>query len=442
MPYPNLGSRTMLNRRWAPGCVISGLEAPAEQYLLDPSLPILGHDPSLFNNDDTVIPQGRFLGVLNSQTATVAAYANTSRPILTLANGSEGLVNGSGVSTDVRALGFSETVWFQEKPMTSQPKSFMTKHKLIQVPYIQASNGAYGALKPGDAVTAYYGSATTTTPIPNEVGKVVKWISKKVFSSPTQAASTTVSLPAATLPSFRPTVIQAQNGTTFVTITSAVYSYVGTSWQVVVNSAVTNVLYSYGQDADNIAGHVSSFEAVGTAGGQLSTSHSWDGWLQWVTDDWKQYPFPPLTTPRPFTSVVGEVPSQITTNSFLLAHLPLVPTRPINVHVTGTLIDPILGTSSNLTGAPMPLATDTFFTDYTFGLDYEINPITGQLTFTSNVTVTAVTVDYTYENSYADGRLYDTGQYGLTDGAYSGQRGTPANLEMFGVIAAMRIFTI
>lgn len=435
----NAGTHPMLQRRWAPKTVISGLEAPAEKYILDPELPILGHDPSFFTNDDTVIPRGRFLSVKNSQTASIASYANTNRPILTLSNGTEGLVDGNGISLDLKPLGFSEQQFFQEKVQGAQQiQPQITKHKLIQVPYIQASNGAYGSLKPGDKVTAFYGTAGSGAPIPNEVGKPVKWVARRIFTTH-QAASATVQLTSAIYPAFKPNVVLGLNAGTGVAITSATYSYVGSNWQVVLNASVTDVVYEYGQFADNIAGTVSSFEAVGTAGGQLTSPHEWEGWLQWVTDDWGQFPFPPLFSPRPYTSTTNEVPSQIDAFTYRIAHFPVVPTLPITVTVTGTIIDPITGISTTLTGAQMPLNTNTFFTDYTYGASYELNPVTGVLTFTTNVTVTAVTVSYSYENSYADGRMFDAGQMGLTDGQYSGQRGTPANLELLGVIAAMRI---
>jgi hypothetical protein len=56
--------------------------------------------------------------------------------------------------------------------------------------------------------------------------------------------------------------------------------------------------------------------------------------------------------------------------------------------------------------------------------------------------VTSITVTYSYETAYRDGKLYNYGQLGLTDGQYSGQPGTPANLEYLGVVAEMKLMTI
>jgi len=179
-----------------------------------------------------------------------------------------------------------------------------------------------------------------------------------------QSASATVPLPAAILPGIRPTAIMAWNAGTVVPITSTVYSYSGSNWQVVVNAAVTDVVYEYGQFEDNIAGYVSSFEAVGTAGGQLASTHEWDGWLRWAIDDWKQFPFPPQYIPRPYSVATAEVPTQIDAFTYRVAHFPLVPVQPITVLVTGTLTDPITGNVTTLTASQMPLATDTFFTDW------------------------------------------------------------------------------
>lgn len=440
-PTPNYGSRIMSNRKWATKLVISTDEAPAGKFILDPALPILGRDPSFLTSDDTVIPKGRFLGVKNTQTSSIPAYANANTPIITLANGTEGLVDGSGNPTDIKPLGFSEEQFFQDKGHTGQEQPYMLRHQLIEVPYIQASNGAQGALKPGDKVTAYSGTVTTAPAVANEIGKPVKWVARRTYGK-TQASSATVQLTNAIYPAFKPRVLFALNAGAGVNITSAVYSFVGGNWQVLLNAAVTDVVYEWGQLEDNIAGVVMSFEAVGTAGG-LIPAHEWEGWLRWVVDDYKQFPFPPVAAPRPFGSLTAQVPTTIDAFTYRIANVPLIVTQPINVYITGSIMDPITGVVTPLaTLTLLPQAGNNFFTDYTQGLYYEINPLTGIISFSNNVTVTTITVDYTYENSYADGRLFGGGVQGLTSGQFSGVPGTPANLELLGVVAAMRILTI
>jgi len=431
-------------REWAPQLVISGLDAPAEQFIADPALPVLGQDPYIPNSDYVIIPRGRFLSVRNTATASVPAYANVNKPILTLATGSDNLTDTNNNSIDLKPMGFSEYQSFRTFPEQIQPFSGLTKNKLITTPYVQATNGAYGVLKPGDRVTAYYGTANGNSILYTEVGKPVKWVPRRYINNHAASATGAITLSAAILPAFKPTVIAAYTTGTWVQggSTTMTYNTTSAAWQATFTGAVTDVLYHYGQDADNIAGEVISFEAVGTAGGVLSTGHQFPGWLDWVRDNFGVWAFPPLAIPRPYTNIVNETPTLISTGYYRLAKFPIVPANQISVTVTGTRIDPITGVSSTLTSSVLPLATSTYYTDYTYGADYQINPMTGELWINQDITVSSVTVSYAAETSYLDGKIYNPGQIGLTTGVFSGVAGTPAPLELAGVVADMHIMTI
>lgn len=139
----------------------------------------------------------------------------------------------------------------------------------------------------------------------------------------------------------------------------------------------------------------------------------------------------------PTTDVTGETPVTVVSGSqYRLANVPIAPWKAINVYVTGSLVAPD-GTVTTLTSSTMSTA-DLPFVDYTLGQYYNVNPVTGDLFFSNNVTVSSVTVDYSYETSYRDGRLFNAGIIGLTDGRYSGIPGTPANLEVAGVVGSLR----
>ena len=440
-----IGTRN-LGRSQAPHLVTSGLEAPAEQYIIDPSLAVIGHDVYLPNNDYIVIARGRLLSVKNTSTVANSPYANEGRPMLTLANGADGRTN-AGTGFDLKPMGFSETQYFREYDNMIQNDPQLVKGKNVSLPYITASNGAYGLIRPGDYITAYYGSANGNAPIAQEVGKVVKWVPRRVLSQHSATASGTVVLQGAPYPGFVPNLISASNAGAWVSSAgvTTVYDAVTNRWVFGgFGSVITDVQYDYGQDADNIAGQVASFEAVGTAGGALNHQHRFSGWLDWVRDNYSVWAFPPMLTPRPYTVISNETPTAISgipgLNQYQLSTFPVVPSNQITVSVTGVRVDPNLGTTTTLTNATLPLADATFLQDYTIGQDYEINFITGILTVYGNVSVSSLTVSYSAETSFLDGKIYNPGVVGLTDGRFSGVPGTPANLELAGCVADMHVF--
>lgn len=426
------------NQSVAPQLVISGIESMAEQFEVDPSLPVLGQDPFIPNTDLIVIPRGRLVGVKNPQGPGRPAYAQEQKALLTLANGTEGM-SINGISTDVAPIGFAETPYFRSFAEQIQPRPGITKGKLLSLPYIQTSNGAYGAIKPGDYVTAYSGTTSSGAPIAQEVGKIVRFVEKSIFLAHQDVAGTTIQLTQAVLPAFRPRVFGAENGGAFVPLNSAAYAFNGNHWQVTLNSAVTDAFYEWGQGIENRAGQCVSFQAVGNAGGALDHLHSFPGWLQWVKDNYDAWSVPPLTLPRPANQILNEIPTTIGPNVYRLAQYPIVPVKTIQVVVNGVRTDPNTGQVQTLTNYTLPLAANTWLEDYTYGQDYVINPLTGVLTIESDIVVTDVQVSYSANVSYLDGKIWDTGVLGLTDGRYSGVAGTPAHLELLGVVADMHV---
>lgn len=412
---PLQGSQQFAGRLWNPGVKISGMNSPAEEWTIDPALIPLGDDPRYPTTDQIVIPRGRILAVRPDTTSY------TGQAVLTIAD---------GVSN--KPAGYTETNIFRQWQEKIQWMPSMSRHEFIEVPYVATINGAYGTLAAGDRITGYYGSATTRTQVPNDIGKIVKWVPRTTYSI-TVAASATVQLTSANYPAFTPTVLIAWNGTSVVSsgAVSITWNTQFNCWVATFAPTVTTVIYQFGQREDQIAGEVIRVEPV-------SASHHLSGWLEWVTDNFLAWEYPPQMLRVPTTDVTGETPATVTAGSwYRLANKPIAPWKTINVYVTGTLVAPD-GTSTTLTSTLLSQATDLPFVDYTLGSYYNVNPITGDLYFTSNVTVNSVTVDYSYETSYRNGRLFNAGIIGVTDGRYSGIPGTPANLEVAGVVGSLR----
>lgn len=409
-----IGSQPFAGRVWTPGVKISGMNSPAESWVVDPNLVPLGTDPRYPSSDQIVIPRGRILAVRPDTTSY------TGQAVLTIAD---------GVSN--KPAGYTETNIFRQWEEKVQWMPSMSREEFIEVPYVASVNGAYGVPAGGDKITAYYGSATSTTAVPNDKGKIVKWMEKKLYLK-TSSASATVQLSAANLPAFTPRVIVAWNGTTLVdgSTVSVAWNPTFGCWVATIPGSATALVYEFGQSADQIAGEVVRVEPI-------SAAHHLSGWLEWVTDNFLAWEYPPQLLRVPTTDVTNETPATITSGSwYRLANKPIAPWKSIVVTVTGTLVAPD-GTVTTLTSTPLSTA-DMPFVDYTMGQYYNVNPVTGDLYFASNVTVNSVTVSYSYETSYRDGRLFNAGIIGLTDGRYSGVPGTPANLEVAGVVGSLR----
>lgn len=409
------GAVPFKDRVWNPGVKISGMNSPAEEWMVDPNLPPLGTDPRYPTTDQIVIPRGRLIAVRPDTTTY------TGRAVLTLAN---------GVTNNPQ--GYTEVNIFREWQEKIQWMPSMSRLEFIEVPYVASINNAYGVLAAGTKITAFDGwNVGTNSVAPNDVGKIVKWVPRTLYAV-TVAASASVALPMAVYHGMAASVVLAWNGSTVVSTgaQSIVWNNALQQWVANFASPVTTVLYYFGQTEDKVAGEVLRVEPV-------TSAHHLSGWLEWVTDNFLAWEYPPQLMRVPITSVTGETPTTITAGSvYALGNKPIAPWANIDVIVTGTLTNPD-GTVTVLNNTTMSKA-DLPFVDYTMGTYYNINPITGYLYFSGNVTVSSVTVNYSYETSYRDGRLFNQGITGLTDGKYSGVPGTPANLEVAGVVGSLR----
>ena len=413
---PFIGSSPYEGKQWSPQLKISGMNAPAEQWIVDPTLPPLGTDPNYPTTDHIVIPRGRITAIRRDTTSY------TGRAVLTIADGASNKVAGYAQNNVLRQ--WQDRVQFAP---------VMFRQDLIEVPYVSAINGAYGALGGGDKVTAYWGSLTSTTnQVANDKGKIVKWVEKKVYNA-TSAASTIFQLSSANYPGFTPRLISAYNTNGAVTsLSGATLAWNNTfgCWTATLGSSAISVYYDFGQAADQIAGECVRVEPI-------SASHELQGWLKWVNDNYLAWEYPPMLQRVPVTAVTGETPTTVVSGSqYRLANKPMATWVSAKVYVTGTLYAPD-GTSTTLTATEMSRA-DVPFTDYTLGQYYNINPLTGDIYFSSNVTVSSVTVDYSYETSYRQGRLFNGGIQGQTDGVFTGVPGTPTNLEISGSVGSLR----
>lgn len=406
------GSQPSSEGPWAPGVRLSSaFSVPAEEWEVDPSLPPLGQDPR-FPSDQIVIPAGRLIGIVADTISSV------ERARLTLADGST-----------VRPIGYAESNFFRKPAHKMQWMPLLSLGDVIEVPYVSAINGAYGALAGGTPITAFYGSVSSTTPAPQHVGKIVKWVERRVYSLH-QAANPAAVLAAATLPAFRPTIILAMNnGTVVATGASAVPTWNGSAWAVTFGNAVTDVVYEYGQGAEMRCGEVIRVEPI-------NSSHKLHGWLEWVTVQYPAEQYADMVKRVPATAVSNETPDAISSGLYRLQHYPVAAWLPITVKLTGSVVNPD-GSTSTYNGEPLAMANISAV-DYTRGVYYTIDALTGMLRLSNNVTVTALAVDYSYETSYRSGQLWGGGIPQLTDGRYTGVPGTPANLEVAGSVGSLR----
>jgi hypothetical protein len=409
-----IGSEPFQNRVWNPGTRISGMNSPAEEWVVDPNLVPLGSDPRYPSTDQIVIPKGRLLAVRPD----TSSY--TGQAVLTIF---DGVTN--------KPAGYTEHDLYRQWPEKIQWMPSMSRQEFMEMPYVQSINAAYGTPAAGDKITGYYGTATGINPVPNDRGKIVKWVEKRVYFVAAPVASAIISLLPANYSGFTPRIVVAYNGSTPATgAVSTNYDTTAGNWMATFSTAVTSIIFEWGQSADKIAGEVIRIEPI-------SSAHHLSGWLEWVTDNFLAWEYPPQLLRVPTTAVVNEVPTVIVPGQwYRLANKPIAPWIPATVTVTGQQVAPdgtvTILNNSNMSQSDMP------FVDYTMGQYYNLNPVTGDLYFSSNVTVTSVTVSYSYETQYRYGRLFNPGVIGLTDGRYSGVPGTPANLEIAGVVGSLR----
>jgi len=416
---PNFGVQPLKDRRWPTQIKLSGINAPAEQWVVDPSLPPLGTDPRYPTLDQIVIPRGRILAV------RPAPYNYGDYTVVTMAD---------GVSN--RPIGYTQTNILRKHEQHIQWPPVVVKQEFIELPYIATVNDAYGQLQAGDRVTAYFGSMTSTTPNPMDRGRIVKWLPRRQVLLNHGSAATTIPLTAAVYPAFQPTVVATFNASGALVVTSVTLSWNSSAarWEATFGTAVQYVLYEFGQHADQIVGEVVRLQRIDQA-------HLMQGWLQWVTDNFAQWDYPPLAIRVPTSDVNNETPSVVVAGQqYRLLNRPVAFWKPIKVEIQGSYVNEEGNTISSGAGwLEMPLGSD-WVANWSIGKYHSIDPWTGMLFFAGNVTVTAVRVSYSYETSYRDGRLWASGQIGLTDGSGgSGIVGMPPHLDVPNVAGAMRV---
>jgi hypothetical protein len=430
--------------RWSSNVKIGGVETPPHEFILDETLPVLGQDLNLPNRDFVVIPPGRILG---ARATTLTRLFDTT--VLTIANGIDPL-DAPSFSAGTFPVGYAEYTFYRSFSGLDASKPLTTLHHTLELPYT-ATNESYNnssnggsRLVVGEWLMPYYGSATSTTATPAHRGKLVRFVEKKVYQTDQGTASGCHQLPSATFPGLKPSIVSTwTNVNTFQTsgASSLHYNPSFGKWVACFGSLVTSVVYNSGaSDCQRIAQCI-GIQPVGTAGGINATSHELGGWLQWVTDNFGAWDFPPIMKRTPTTTVTNEVVA-ITAGAGTIANIPIVPFLPITVTVTGTLTNVNTGVQTTLTGEVLSLAEGDFFNDYSQGALYDINWLTGALTFASNLTVTNCTVTYSYEADFKDGLDYDAGILGLTSGRDSGIVGLPAHLDIAGVIGVMQVMIL
>lgn len=427
----NYGVEVFRGRRWPTQMRVSGINAPAETWQVDPSLPPLGSDPRYPTSDLIVIPRGRLLAV-RPDMHTAAPYSDEA--YLTIADGSTN-----------KPIGYTESNIFRKWPQRIQIRPVVSKQEFIVLPYVAAINALYGTLSPGDRITAYFGSVTSTVPNPMERGRIVKWVPRRAYHATLSGASSTVPLAAANLPMVQPRVIAAFNadGALLYPLGLSVsYSFSSGNWVATFSGSgaqnVKAVLYEWGQDVDQIAGEVVRIQFI-------DSQHLMHGWLQWVTDNYPAWDYPPYAVRVPTTDVSNETAPDLTYDAsaglFRLKHRPVAMWKPIRVEVSHCTIQHEDGSTQVVadgTWFQLPLA-DVPYANWTMGKWHVIDPFMGTLRLSSNIQfaanvnnpATKVRVSYAYETSYRDGRLWASGQMGITDGSGgSGLVGVPAHLDV------------
>jgi hypothetical protein len=432
--------------RWHAGIKVGGVNTPPLEWILDGTLPVLGQDQQYPNRDFVVIPKGRFIAPVATDLTNLLGVTT-----LTIANGVDPLAKPSFVPHGCIPAGYSPFTFYRNFAGLPADVPVLTKHETIELPYTIV-NDAYNTnwngpdtngLKTGEWLMPFFGSAVSTTPIPKDVGKFVRWVEKKVWTVTTAGGSGAFVLDKAPFPAFLPRIVFAITAAGLPVASGASLGYDTTLAKWTATFSQTNVhtvVYEYGASSAQRIAQAVGIEPVGTAGGLNATQHEMSGWLKWVTDNFQAWDWPPILSVHPTSTVTQEAVSIDSNNEGLLAHTPIVPFRPITVSVTGTIENPD-GTSTTQTGV-MALSDTLFFNDQSQGQYFDIDILTGKIRFSANVTVTTCKVDYQYENDFRDGLKWDAGIIGLTDGRDSGIPGLPPHLDVAGVRGAVRMMVL
>jgi hypothetical protein len=449
------GSQLAQGRVWKPKVEISADnvgQVPHEELIVDDYLPAIGSDP--FDPAGSIaIPLGRFVSIGYSGGRGASnyrfAYTDSGKTTLTLHDGQ-----------NLTPCGFSVNQMYKAANdyMTDSNTVKFRKGFVAEVPFVLAINTAHGTIKAGDKLTGYWGSTTSTTTIGYvHRGKPVKWNALTTYSV-TAGASAQVNLTAAIYPGMTPTVIAVYAaGSLLTTATSTVTwnanaavwvaSFTGTG-----SGTVTTVLYTYGQNADQIAGEALRIQS-------LTDILSRDDFLKWVEYAPQDYlNFPPAMQRFPVTTVgTGsdpsinsnwETPSTVVAGSqYRVANYPMATYYPAQVAIQGTITD-MTGNTSTYSSTWFVLPTGSMLDQrgYFIGAYHTINWFTGVIQLASNISsVTAIRVLYSYLSDPRGGAaIWGAGVHGLTDGrnvTVNGAPGygVPSNLNLADVVASFRL---
>ena len=434
------GNFPLTNQTWRPELIKGDHDRTSVETLVpDPSLPTVYTDP-VDVRKAVVIPQGRFVSVGRSigygaytdtsgiydsmiTSATAGAYGSTRQrmrwtdtgvSLLTLCNG-----------RDTAPLGISENRIFKawDEHFMNKPVKF-AKGVTVGVPYSNTIHGVYGQIESGDRLAPFYGTATTAGINPYYVGLPVKYIPRATYSFHNATSTGTHSLTSCTFPGLVPRIIMAWNGTTVVASATNVTAAAGLSyssqlgqWLVTFGSNVTDFVYSYGMDPEQLAGECVRVE-------NLRDLMDHNSWLQWVVDN--DTP-PPALYRVPTTGETRETPSTVTAGSvYQTKYYPIDPMQPIRIYISGVITDNgtsrATTTTSDVDGTALGAGYELLLTanqltmDYTMGQYYMVNYLTGYIWLSSNITtVSAISVSYYAETKYGYGRAFGAGQRNLTD---------------------------
>lgn len=255
---------------WPGELEVGRIDAPAVQYAVDPTLPILGYD-KYFESDQIVIGRGRLVGLKGDAEVSSGAIATSSGKAhinyITVADGVNVAPLGyaaSAISLDWAASGMKRTM-----PQIS-------RNYMIAVPFVNGVNTAYGSLTQGDRVTALKSAD------PRLTGSVVKYVGRRVVTTEvTEADTYTSAIPA--VEALTPVTLAAYGAAGAYLDPSLVqWAADGGVW-VATSPGLTSLTFCYGQGAEMIAGEVYSLE----------TTENLPGFLEWVQDNfgsWQVYP--------------------------------------------------------------------------------------------------------------------------------------------------------
>jgi hypothetical protein len=403
-----LGFEQIPNTLEAPLSALSSTDAVAQEFIVDPTLPVVGRK-YLAPFPEIVIPKFRIVSVKKTTRTT------TGNPYLTLAT--------SGTTSYVSPIGVTAAdVWRSLPTMRgSDYQPTVWRNCYVRYPYLPAVTDANGTVSRGDLM------------VPDGYGRPVRFVENASICMPTVTVSDTtdltsyasVYLTSAIYAGISPTNIVAWNVTQAEqeTIVSSTYVTAASAWrlrfarlQVTPSTDNLLVFYNYGHSPKDVAGQLIS----------LDVDYPTSDWIKWVGNNFGDFPAVPLSVPAPSTLVTldgagngsstynpaASLVANSTNTVYTLTYKPISTCHSLTVYVNGTA-----EAKSSIPG---------LYAGELSGTNYVVDPISGTITFkTGYLTITdAVTATYYRITAYSLGTTaWPTGIYGITD-----QNTAPAGL--------------